>query len=196
ALRRSRVKKRNPSRRPSPRKRGRAGDRDNSVRVAADLAHPGDASFLKLLLSCVLGQANAGELPACLRWKEIAVGRPDVRSGRCTRAATQYELVAHELCVIFAKRASRWSRAWVRGIRAPCPLPNVPKTLSKFRANLSRPRMKTPRFEEITIDLLLNRRRFPLGLGWQPRARPASICIGFIKAHVTDRFRRIQKPRS
>lgn len=45
-----------------------------------------------------------GELPALIGVKEIAIGRPDVASGRRTRPAAQHELVAHELAIVLAQR--------------------------------------------------------------------------------------------
>ena len=51
-------------------------------------------------------QANAAELPLRLGRKEIAIAGANVAGGRRARAATQHELVAHELAVVFADRGA------------------------------------------------------------------------------------------
>src|SRR3546814_2462662 len=64
----------------------------------------------------VLGQAQAGELPARRRWKEVAVAGANVAGGRCAAAAAQHVLPAHELAVVLAKRAGQRAEARVRGL--------------------------------------------------------------------------------
>src|SRR5690349_13783437 len=55
--------------------------------------------------SKVLGQADAGELPAGFGRKKVAIGPAHVAGGRDARTAAQDHLVAHKLAVVFAQGA-------------------------------------------------------------------------------------------
>ena len=73
-----------------------------------------------------------GELPALIGVKEIAIGQPDVASGRRTRSAAQHELVAHELAIVLAQRAGLEPVARIGPIRALRPLPDITEHLTQF----------------------------------------------------------------
>src|SRR3546814_15127839 len=75
-------------------------------------------------MSEILGETQAGELPARMGWKEISISRPDVTGGCHAGAAAQHELAGHELAVGFADRAGCRPEAWIRRERAARPLPD------------------------------------------------------------------------
>src|SRR5437763_1517443 len=77
----------------------------------------------------VPGQAHAGELPACLRWKEISIRRAGMAARRHARSATQDELIAHELAVVFAQGPGQWCIARIGDVGAGCPLPDIAEHL-------------------------------------------------------------------
>src|SRR3546814_14853506 len=77
-------------------------------------------------MSEILGETQAGELPARMGWKEISISRPDVTGGCHAGAAAQHELAGHELAVVFADRAGCRPEAWLRPERAARPLPDLP----------------------------------------------------------------------
>src|SRR3546814_3645967 len=79
-------------------------------------------------------QAQAGELPARRRWKEVAVAGANVAGGRRAAAAAQHVLPAHELAVVLAQRAGQRAEAWIRGVGRRRPLPHVAEQLLQARA--------------------------------------------------------------
>src|SRR5437660_9196774 len=81
------------------------------------------------LLTAVICKPYAGELPARLRRKEVAIGCANMRAGRHAGAATQHHLSAHEFAVVFAERASGGLVPGIRQIGAGCPLPDIAKDL-------------------------------------------------------------------
>src|SRR2546422_5342950 len=74
-------------------------------------------------------EAQPRKLPACLRRKEIPVGRAHVGCRRDARSAAQDVLAAHELAVIFTDRAGHRPVARVRPVVAASPLPDVAEGL-------------------------------------------------------------------
>ena len=92
--------------------------RSSTISVSAD-------SSASWLLVSTTGQSNSAELPTRLRGKEIAVGPTHVADGRCARPAAQDVLIAHELSVVFTKRAARCFISRIRRIRTRCPFPDV-----------------------------------------------------------------------
>ena len=81
----------------------------------------------------VPGKSDARELPPGLRGKEVAVGGPDVRPGRCARATPQDHLVAHELAVVLAQRPRGRAKAPIGRVRALGPFPDVAEELPGCR---------------------------------------------------------------
>jgi hypothetical protein len=63
--------------------------------------------------STILGETQAGELPAAVGVEEIAVGRAGVAGRGGERGAAQDHLVDHEFAVIFADRAGDRAKAGI-----------------------------------------------------------------------------------
>src|SRR3546814_16583108 len=59
----------------------------------------------------ILGETQAGELPALVGVEEIAVGGPHMAARRRAASAATHELAAHELAIIFAHRAGGGTEA-------------------------------------------------------------------------------------
>src|SRR5262249_533713 len=77
------------------------------------------------LFVAVICQPYAGELPAGLRWKEVAIRSANMRAWRGARAAAQYHLPAHEFSVVLAQRARRGFVSGIGKIGAGGPLPYI-----------------------------------------------------------------------
>src|SRR5262245_51388324 len=73
----------------------------------------------------IAGQTNSGELPTRVRWKEIPIRRAYMSRRRRARTAAQDILSAHELAVVFADCAGGRLEAWISGVVAAGPFPNV-----------------------------------------------------------------------
>ena len=138
--------------------------------------------------SYVFRQSDPRELPASLGGEEVPVSRTNVRSRGHARPAAEDELVAHELGVVFTKRPRCRPRAWIGGVRAGSPLPDVAETLSNSCAVRRCLRMEITAFEEVAIRLGIASGRFPFGLGRKTGARPPREGVGFIVAHVANWF--------
>ena len=65
---------------------------------------------------CVLGEAEAGELPAGGGGEEVAIGGADVSGGRDAGASAEDDLGGHELAVVFAEGAGEGFVAGVAGV--------------------------------------------------------------------------------
>src|SRR4051812_9327937 len=81
------------------------------------------------LLIAVISQPYAGELPARLRGKEVAIGSANMRTRGGAGAAAQHHLSAHEFAVVFTQCAGRGPVSRIRQIGAGGPLPEVAKHL-------------------------------------------------------------------
>src|ERR1700694_711473 len=114
----------------------------------------------------VVGKAQAGELPAVMRIKEVAIGNTAVSFRSCKRRAPQHQLVDHELAVIFAERALDGPVARIGSIGAAGPLPDDP---------------------ERVVEMAGSGRALPLHCGRQMLAAPACEGIRLIITDVTDR---------
>src|SRR5579864_5538516 len=73
----------------------------------------------------VAGQSQTGELPAIRPVEEIAVGRTDMPGRRSARSAAQYQLIHHELPVVFAERTGQAHSAGIRRIGRLRPYPYI-----------------------------------------------------------------------
>src|SRR5690606_30975311 len=103
---------------------------------------------------CIAGQADAGELPAGLRRKEVAIAGADVVARGDTGAASQHVLVAHELAVVFADGPGRRRESGIGVIRAAGPFPGVAVQLdrpARARALRRRARLQMPRLEQVGV---------------------------------------------
>src|SRR6267142_1312758 len=112
--------------------------------------------------TAVRRQSNPAELPARVGREEVAIGGPDVRSGRCARAATQHELIAHELRVVLSQRTLHRAIPGIGEIGAAGPLPHVAKEL---RRPIACDRMEATTLHKIPRYRPLPRANFPLRLG-------------------------------
>jgi len=81
----------------------------------------------------ILSLADAGELPAFFRLKEIAVGGAEVIGRGGTGATPEHKLIAHELAVVFAQRSFRSGEAGIRGVLGTGPLPDITPDLLERR---------------------------------------------------------------
>jgi hypothetical protein len=93
----------------------------------------GWASPTGCLVSCVLREAQAAELPALPGLKEIAIAGAQVAARRRARAAAQHVLAVHELAVVFADRARRGAEAGIGHVGAGRPFPHVAEHLLQAR---------------------------------------------------------------
>src|SRR6266567_6704285 len=122
--------------------------------------------------SGVVGEAQSGELPAVVRIKEIAIGDTAVSGRGCKRGAAQYQLVDHELAVVFAERALDGAVTGIRGIRTAGPLPDDAEGI---------------------VQLAGARRNLPFHLGRQMTASPARERVRLVIADMADRGHRVDR---
>src|SRR5689334_23559110 len=83
----------------------------------------------------------------------------------CQRAATQDDLIDHELAVVFAKRPLHRPVARIRRVRTLRPLPDNAEGIGQFARA---------------------RRNFPFGLAWQTVTPPTGEGVGFVVTDVAD----------
>src|SRR3546814_10688438 len=81
----------------------------------------------------ILGETQAGELPALVGVEEIAVGGPHMAARRRAASAAKHELAAHELAIIFAHRAGGGTEARIGTIGAAGPFPHAAEHLLQPR---------------------------------------------------------------
>src|SRR3546814_13750155 len=67
----------------------------------------------------ILGETQAGELPALVGVEEIAVGGPHMAARRRAASAAKHELAAHELAFLFAHPAGGGTEARIGRIGPP-----------------------------------------------------------------------------
>src|SRR3546814_13546015 len=79
----------------------------------------------------ILGETQAGELPALVGVEEIAVGGPHMAARRRAASAAKHELAAHALAIIFAHRAGGGTEARLGTIGAAGPFPHAHAKLFK-----------------------------------------------------------------
>src|SRR5437868_982709 len=72
-------------------------------------------------------ESDPCKLPAFLRLEEIAVGPANMTARSGAGTATQNVLVAHELAIVFTKRAWRGPIAGTRSVAAARPFPTIAK---------------------------------------------------------------------
>src|ERR1700691_1388719 len=77
----------------------------------------------------VVGQSNAGELPARRRREEVAIRGPYMGGRRGHLSPAEHHLVAHALAVVLAEGAGEGMEARIRKISADGPLPDVAEKL-------------------------------------------------------------------
>src|SRR4051812_18607749 len=73
--------------------------------------------------SCVAREADAAELPARMRWKEIAVGIAAVTGRRRQRTAAQHILSDHELAIVLDNLAVERAITGIGLVRGARPFP-------------------------------------------------------------------------
>ena len=81
------------------------------------------------LLRTILRQPKTRELPSRSRREEVTIGGPDMRRGCYARAAAQNHLRRHELAVVLSQRAGKGFVAWIAGVAACGPLPDIAEDL-------------------------------------------------------------------
>src|ERR1700694_2347574 len=80
-------------------------------------------------LNAVIGQSDAGKLPAGFRCEKVTVAGADMRLRGYAGAPSQYHLVAHEFSVIFSQCAGSRLLTVIRQIGAGRPFPHIAKDL-------------------------------------------------------------------
>src|ERR1700679_3899800 len=88
----------------------------------------------------MVGQTNAGKLPAGRGREKITVARANVGGRSHHRTAAQHHLVAHELAVVLAEGAGERVEARIRKISADGALPELPIDLPN-----------SPRFKRVLL---------------------------------------------
>src|SRR6058998_1672589 len=115
---------------------------------------PSVNSRCSIAFTAIPGQADAGELPAGIRWKKISIGAARVGTRRRAGSAPQDILVAHELPIVFAQCACRCFIAWIRCVRTPGPLPHIAEKLVQQPVSAAdvwrRRRMEVAAFQKIS----------------------------------------------
>ena len=139
--------------------------------------------------SCVVSQANAGELPALMRIEEVAVGGTRVALGCHARGAAQHVLAAHEFAVVLTERTGAGAVSRIRRVGALRPFPNVAEHLHGLGQSgwLRRQRPQGARAQRIAAHGQTLRGCFPFKLRWQTLAGPAREGVGFEVADVAHR---------
>ncbi|MNP10487.1 hypothetical protein D3C76_1026400 [compost metagenome] len=97
-------------------RRGRQAADDIPAKLTVVVVH-------RTRLARIPGQPQAGEHPALVRAEKVAIGRTGMARRGNTGAAAQHHRIDHELAVVFAHRAVRWSEARVGAVCALGPLP-------------------------------------------------------------------------
>ncbi len=101
------------------------------------------------LLRRVLGETEAGELPAGGGREEVAIGGADVGGGRDAGASAKDDLGGHELAVVLAEGAGERLVAGVAGVAAGGPLPHVAEDLLQAGERGGRGGVEVAGFEEV-----------------------------------------------
>ena len=135
-----------------------------------------------------MGQAQAGELPACGGWKEVSVSGADVGGGCDAGASAEDHLSGHEFAVVFADGAGSGLEAGIAEVGAGGPLPGVAEELGGIGGELGRAGsgVQAVGFEEVSGDGGGGCGEFPLKFGGEPESAPACVGVGFIEADVGD----------
>src|SRR5580765_7205134 len=184
----------------------RMSDRAAKMQVFASLRM---TIWMKWLAWGVVGETEAGELPACGGREEVSVGGADVRGGSDAGASAEDHLRAHELAVVLAEGAGERRVAGVAGVGAGGPLPGVAEDLleagggargcgvevvgleevEREGGRLWRFRRTTEILRFAQNDVLMMRclvdlggRVFPLELGGKAMTGEASVGVGFEEA--------------
>src|SRR5437016_7798322 len=133
-------------------------------------------------LNAVIGQPDAGELPAGFRGEKVSIAGPDVRFRSYAGTSAKYHLVAHEFSIVLTESARRGLVAVVGQVGAGGPFPDVAKNLLRliFLCTARSHGMETAVLEQIALYFELRGSHFPLEFGGQASAGPAGKSIGFV----------------
>src|SRR5579875_1933865 len=141
-----------------------------------------------LQASSLPGQADARELPARLRRKEIAIAGADMGSRRHAGTAAQNHLSAHELAVVLAQRSCERAETRIAEIGACRPLPAIAIAglhavrISDRTGGGSR--HQPSGIQQISLQGRALGRRFPFAFGRQAAAGPARVGVSLEKTHL------------
>src|SRR3954447_17982183 len=133
-------------------------------------------------------EPDSHKLPARGWREEIAIRRANVRSGRSAGTSAQHHLVTHELSVVLAESTGERGESRIGRIGTGGPLPDVAEELRDVRIGLGGLWLQGPALEEISVKRQVASSELPLEFGWQSRACPARIGIGFVIADVPNRL--------
>src|SRR5690606_40479041 len=139
-------------------------------------------------ISKILGKSHAGELPALVGVKGVAVAGAQMAARRRAAAPAQDELPAHELSIIFADRAGGCTETRIGSIGAAGPFPHAAEHLLEGAVSTCRRGLHGPGVIELlpAEGAARRRGRLPPELGRQPRAGPACKGVSLGKADMRD----------
>src|SRR5690606_10245618 len=140
----------------------------------------------------LLGQTQAGELPAHGGVEEVAIGGAHVVFRRGATAATQHHLPGHELAVVLTQAAAQRPKAGVGPIGAGRPFPDIAVELLQAIAGSCSHRLQLAALDKIAPQWLVLRGDFPFFFAWQTRLRPSGKGLGLEITQVANRCMQIQ----